>query len=125
MRSTLPGGRANLLGGAYTALAEDASGVYYNPAGMAHKAPAATIDTRGLVQSAISISNEYTESAESVLEDHGTSFRSDGGFLDFMGARVKTLDNKWTLGVAYSALDKVDGGEDIGDRLTYRQLRFF
>ena len=113
LRSTLPGSRANLMGGAYTALAEDASGVYYNPAGMAHKATTATIETHRLVQSAISLSNEYTESAENVLEDHDTSFRSDGGFLDFMGARIKTLDNRWTLGVAYLALDKIDGGETL------------
>ena len=33
-RNILPGGRAAAMGGAYTALADDASGLYYNPAGL-------------------------------------------------------------------------------------------
>lgn len=35
-RSVLPGGRAALLGGAFTALGDDASGSYYNPAGLSY-----------------------------------------------------------------------------------------
>ena len=34
-RSTLPGGRASLLGGAFTAVADDPAAAYYNPAGLA------------------------------------------------------------------------------------------
>jgi long-chain fatty acid transport protein len=33
-RNMLPGGRAAMLGGAYTAVADDATGSYYNPAGL-------------------------------------------------------------------------------------------
>ncbi len=35
-RSLLPGDRALLLGGAYTALSDDPSGLYYNPSGIAY-----------------------------------------------------------------------------------------
>lgn len=38
-RSTLPGSRASQMAGAYTALSEDTSGVFYNPAGMAFGKP--------------------------------------------------------------------------------------
>jgi hypothetical protein len=33
-RQIIPGGRAAMMGGAYTALSDDASGAYYNPAGL-------------------------------------------------------------------------------------------
>jgi long-chain fatty acid transport protein len=53
-RQILPGGRAAMMGGAFTALADDASGGYYNPAGMTHsKDSGLTVSTTLLRESNI------------------------------------------------------------------------
>lgn len=55
-RNVLPGGRAAMMGGAYTAISDDASGSWYNPAGLAF--------TRG---SDVSMSaNAFTRSRRSI-----------------------------------------------------------
>ncbi len=81
-RHIIPGGRAAQLGGAYTALSDDPSGVYYNPAGM--------VFGRGID---LSISaNTYFEkkiSFRGAVNGNDFTEQSTGFFPSFLGSNIK------------------------------------
>ncbi|MCX6124540.1 MAG: outer membrane protein transport protein [Proteobacteria bacterium] len=94
------GERAQGLGGAYTAIADDASGVYYNPAGLAF---AQSNDISGSANAIYDRKIKY----KSVFEGQDFTEKSSGTFSPFFGAMQK-LDRFLTGlvgGFAYYTLD--------------------
>ena len=95
-RNLLPGGRAAALGGAYTALSDDPSGGYYNPAGISYA-------TRS--ETSVS-SNAYRESKTTYSEAiDGEDFveTSNAIYPSFLGAIYKW--RSLTGGWSYMTLD--------------------
>ncbi len=91
-RNILPGSRAALLGGAYTALSNDATGIFYNPAGMVFGP-----------QDDISISaNAYFEKTvvyKGALKGRNFKERSTGLFPSFIGGNFnfRNISLGWAL----------------------------
>ncbi len=87
-RNILPGGRAALMGGAFTALSDDSSGAYYNPAGLAFS-PGREVSISGLsyfnnnlvYRSAVD-GQDFTEKSS------GTTTTFIGGTLGISGLKV-------------------------------------
>ncbi|HYX35226.1 MAG TPA: hypothetical protein VE954_19190 [Oligoflexus sp.] len=96
-RLILPGGRSAMLGGAYTALSNDPSGLFYNPAGIVHSA-----------QNQVSLNTWSTNRSEVVFKEavKGQDYTetSDTRFGGFAGG---IFHKKWlTLGYVFATLDK-------------------
>jgi long-chain fatty acid transport protein len=95
-RNMLPGGRAALMGGAFTALADDASGAYYNPAGLAFaKDPRIEVSTNGYRATKITY-------ADAVAGD-AFQERSQALYPSFIGGTVRA--GSVTFAYAYMTLD--------------------
>lgn len=118
------GERAQGLGGAYTAISDDASGVYYNPAGLAF---AQSNDISGSANAIY----DKTITFKDVFEGKDFTETSGGTFSPFFGAMQK-LDKFMTGlvgGFAYYTLDTelTDQNDDISNAvvsadLTYNRL---
>lgn len=118
------GERAQGLGGAYTAISDDASGVYYNPAGLAF---AQSNDISGSANAIY----DKTITFKDVFEGQDFTETSGGTFSPFFGAMQK-LDKFMTGlvgGFAYYTLDTelTDQKDDIpnvvvSSDLTYNRL---
>ena len=95
-RNIIPGGRAAQLGGAYTALSDDPSGLFYNPAGM--------VFGRGIDLSLSA--NTYFEkkiSFKGAVNGKDFTERSTGFFPSFLGSHLKL--GSVSLGWALVTLD--------------------
>lgn len=95
-RNTLPGGRAALLGGAFTAIASDSSASYYNPAGLA------LIKEDRFDLSATSYRAAQLTYHEAVNEEPFNE-RSEVTYPSFVGATIR-LGN-FSFGYSYMTLD--------------------
>ncbi len=95
-RSSLPGSRAALMGGAFTAVADDSSASFYNPAGLSH------IKENRLELSATSYRASELVYHETVNEDPFQE-RSEMIYPSFVGGTSKF---GWlTLGYSFMSLD--------------------
>ncbi|MCX6116722.1 MAG: hypothetical protein NT027_04215 [Proteobacteria bacterium] len=103
-RNLLPGGRAAALGGAFTALSDDASGTWYNPSGLAF--------TKG---NDVSMSaNAYTRSKRSVVGAVGNEDVSESSssiYPAFAGGT--TGFGSFRLGYAYFTSDREHSNENF------------
>lgn len=103
-RNLLPGGRAATMGGAYTAIADDASAGWYNPAGL------------GFVPgSDVSLSaNAFTKSRRSVKEalgEHDVAESSTSLYPAFAGG-TSTL-GPFHVGYSYFTVDRENSDESF------------
>jgi hypothetical protein len=102
-RMILPGGRAAMMGGAYTALSNDPSGLFYNPAGI----------TRGK-QNQVSLNSWLTNRSEVVFKEavRGRDFTETSNTF-FGGLAGGVVHKKWfTLGYVIATLDKRNINQD-------------
>ncbi len=102
-RLVLPGGRAAMLGGAYTALSNDPSGLFYNPAGIVQGA-----------QNQVSLNTWSTNRSEVVFKEavKGQDFTETSNTL-FGGFAGGIFHKKWiTLGYVIATLDKRNINQD-------------
>ncbi len=95
-RNMLPGGRAAMLGGAYTAISDDASGSYYNPAGLVF-----SHDDRLEVSGTAYRSTRLTY--EGAINDQPFEERSEVIYPNFFGGTARW--GPLTLGYSYMTLD--------------------
>jgi long-chain fatty acid transport protein len=95
-RNMLPGGRASMLGGAYTAVSDDSSGSYYNPAGLAF------IKENRLELSATGYRTSNLIYHETV-GDEPFDERSETIYPSFFGGTAKL--SALTLGYSFMTLD--------------------
>lgn len=95
-RSFFPGVRASSLGGAYSALSDDPSGAYYNPAGLVFAK-----------ESSLSLSANAFARSSMTYEDaiHGDDFTENAQSLypNFAGGLNRF--NSWAVGYSYCTLD--------------------
>lgn len=103
-RNLLPGGRAATMGGAFTAIADDASGGWYNPAGL------------GFVQgSDVSLSaNAFTKSRRSVKEalgEHDVAESSSSLYPAFAGGTTSL--GPFHVGYSYFTADRENSDESF------------
>src|SRR5690606_4814963 len=95
-RGMLPGGRPAMMGGAYTAVADDSTGSYYNPAGLSF-----TKDPR-LEVSATAYSKSTVVYDDTVNEEP-FSETSESIYPSFIGATARF---DWlTIGYSFLTLD--------------------
>ncbi len=103
-RNLLPGGRAAAMGGAYTAISDDASGAWYNPAGLGF--------TKG---SDVSMSaNAYTKSKRTVVGAVGNEDVSESSssiYPAFAGGT--TGFGPFRVGYAYFTSDREHSSESF------------
>jgi len=102
-RLLLPGGRAAMLGGAYTALSNDPSGLFYNPAGIVQGA-----------KNQVSLNTWSTNRSEVVFKEavRGQDFTETSNTL-FGGFAGGVFHKKWiTLGYVIATLDKRNINQD-------------
>jgi long-chain fatty acid transport protein len=111
-RNILPGGRAALLGGAFTAVADDSSASYYNPAGLAF-----------LPESRVEITTSaYRDSSltyEKAVNEAPFREGSEVIYPSFVGGTTR-LGDRLALGYAFLTLDahniyQQDKYEEISD----------
>src|ERR1017187_6851230 len=96
-----PGAEAEGLGEAFTAVADDVTAIYYNPAGLAYQPGA--------------IHAEYTPVF-------------DGGRYNFLGAHYPSKIGSFGFGIIQYADDGIEGRQNIGDAptsLSASQTAFF
>lgn len=111
-RNLLPGDRAALLGGAYTALSEDPSGLYYNPSGLAFaEKPEISMNV---------LFSEFTTSLTYEEAINGFDFeeRSKTNFSNISGGMFKK--GSFTFAYSFMSLDnrninQTDKFENISD----------
>lgn len=102
-RLVLPGGRAAMMGGAYTALSNDPSGLFYNPAGIVQG-----------TQNQVSLNTWSTNRSEVVFKEavRGQDFTETSNTL-FGGFAGGVFHKKWiTLGYVIATLDKRNINQD-------------
>jgi long-chain fatty acid transport protein len=102
-RLVLPGGRAAMLGGAYTALSNDPSGLFYNPAGI--------VDG---TQNQVSLNTWSTNRSEVVFKEavKGQDYTETSNTF-FGGFAGGIFHKKWiTLGYVIATLDKRNINQD-------------
>ena len=91
-RSILPGSRASQMGGAYTSLSEDVSGIFYNPAGMVFGKPQdISVSTNGYSERSI----RY----KGTVGDSDFDEKSTGLFPSLLGGSLewKSFSFGWAL----------------------------
>lgn len=96
-RLMLPGGRSAMLGGAFTALSDDPSGLFYNPAG--------TVQGK---QNQVSLNTWSTNRSQTIFKEavHGQDFTETSNTL-FGGFAGGIVHRNWvTLGYVIATLDK-------------------
>jgi long-chain fatty acid transport protein len=118
-RSTLPGVRAAALGGAYAALADDPTGGYYNPAGMAFaKESSLSVSANAFHRSTLTYEkalsgDDFSEHTQSIYPSFAGSLNRFGPFA--VGYSYLTLDSR--------EIDQADRfenvSEDYGNLQTY------
>jgi len=102
-RNVLPGGRAAMLGGAYTALADDPSGSFYNPAGLSF-ARNDEIALSGNAYHTSTTTYERAVNGENFVENSSSLYPS------FVGSNYR-----WravTFGYSYMTLDSRNVNQD-------------
>jgi hypothetical protein len=87
------------MGGAYTALADDNSAIYYNPAGLAGQRGALML--------------EHIPVAES-----GTGMTFNDGRLDFAGLQFPTRLGNFGFGLIQFAIGSIEGRQTLADQAT-------
>lgn len=99
-QNVLVGERAQGMGGAYGAIADDASGVFYNPAGLAF---AQSNDISGSANAFYEKKTVY----KSVLAGNDYTEKSSGTFAPFFGAlqKIEKTIPGLSLGFSYYAID--------------------
>lgn len=97
--SSGPGARAAAMGGAFTAVADDATAIYYNPAGLAHQ--------RGEVML------EHAPIAES-----GAGFTFNDGRLDFLGLVYPSRFGSFGFGFQQFAIGGIETRATVADQAT-------
>lgn len=104
-RNILPGGRAPFLGGAFTALANDSTGSYYNPAGLAF------VSSQEVSISGISyMDNQLVH--EGAIDGQDFTEQSSGFATSFIGGLVSM--GKLKLGWSILQLDRKDINQNEG-----------
>jgi len=102
-RNVLPGGRASLLGGAYTALSDDPSGAWYNPAGISH-AKNNEISLSGNAWRTATTTYKEAVNGEHFVEESSSIYPS------FIGSTVRW--KSLTFGWSYVTLDARNVNQD-------------
>jgi hypothetical protein len=102
-RNVLPGGRASLLGGAYTALSDDPSGAWYNPAGISH-AKKNEISLSGNAWRTATTTYKEAVNGEHFIEESSSIYPS------FIGSTVRW--KSLTFGWSYVTLDARNVNQD-------------
>ena len=97
--SSGPGSRAAAMGGAFTALADDSSAIYYNPAGLA--------DQRGALML------EHIP-----INESGTGFAFNDGRLDFLGLDYPSAYGTFGFGYYQFAIGGIEGRSQLSDAAT-------
>ncbi len=97
-KNTLIGGRAALLGGAFTAIADDASAIFYNPAGISY-IQGANLSGSANVYSA----NGYTY--EKTIGSQDWKRNSENLSPGYFGITKKP--GRWAFGIGYAQVDLV------------------
>jgi len=97
-KNHLIGGRAALLGGAFTAVSDDSTAIFYNPAGMAY-VPGSNVSGSGNLYSINS------QSYEGVIGREDWQRKSENLTPSYFGMSRKS--KRWTLGLGFAQLDKV------------------
>lgn len=95
-RNMLPGGRAQMLGGAYTAISDDAPGCYYNPAGLSFSR-----DDR--IEASGTAYRTTVLTYDGAINDKPFEERSEVFYPSFLGGTAKL--GRLTVGYAYMTLD--------------------
>ncbi len=95
-RNMLPGGRAQMLGGAYTAISDDAPGCYYNPAGLSFSRDD-RIEASGTAYRTTKLTYD------GAINDKPFEERSESFYPSFLGGTAKL--GPLTVGYAYMTLD--------------------
>ncbi len=99
----LIGDRASGMGGAYTAVADDASGLYYNPAGIVY--------TQGRSLSAsVNAYNKTTKKYEQVIGGNGWERKSSSLLPNFFGV-IQPI-GRYRIGLSYAVPDSIQENQD-------------
>ena len=119
-RMILPGTRAQAVGGAYTAIADDASAGWYNPAGLAFlNGPSASLTANNYSRSKRNVSGTTTDS---ILAENSASL-----YPGFAGA-VATLGPA-VIGWSYFTLEKQNTDEsqiiDVESDTSVQPFRYY
>ncbi|MBI5239127.1 MAG: hypothetical protein HY926_01510 [Elusimicrobia bacterium] len=107
--ATGPGARAAALGGAFTGLADDASAVYYNPAGLAGQRGALMLEHVPVNQA-------------------GTGLAFDDGRLDFAGIHYPSRIGTFGFAALQFAAGRIEGRQTLSeaaDRIQATQTALF
>jgi long-chain fatty acid transport protein len=104
----LIGDRASGMGGAYTAIADDATGLYYNPAGIA-------FSTGGNLSASVNAYYNNQKTYESVIGGNGWSRRSSSLLPNYFG--VVQPVGRFRIGISYAVPDSImeDQGQTFHD----------
>jgi hypothetical protein len=97
--STGPGARAASMGGAFTALADDSSAIYYNPAGLASQRGALMLE-------------------HIPINESGTGFSFNDGRLDFLGLDYPSDYGTFGFGFYQFAIGGIEGRTHLADAAT-------
>ena len=100
----LIGDRASGMGGAYTAVSDDATGLYYNPAGIVYSAGRN-------ISASVNAYYATDKTYKSVIGGHGWERTSASLLPNYFGV-IQPLGNKTKIGISYAVPESIMADQD-------------